>query len=103
MASGLSRAAGGNDTVYGRGKQGDPFYYDDELYGDDGATDVSQHGNDKLYGGYGNDYLIGEGGDDLLSGGGGIDEIYARDESGEVGEDTVKGGSGPDSIAAEYC
>jgi Ca2+-binding RTX toxin-like protein len=92
------RAAGGNDTVYGRGKQGDPYYYDDELYGDGGATDVTQEGDDKLYGGYGNDYLVGDCGADLLSGGGGIDYIDAICTSPEEGEDTVKGGGGNDLI-----
>jgi Ca2+-binding RTX toxin-like protein len=95
------RAAGGNDTAYGRGKQGDPFYYDDELYGDGGATAVSQESDDKLYGGYGNDYLVGDCGADQLSGGGGIDYIDAICQLTREGEDAVKGGSGADLIDAQ--
>jgi Ca2+-binding RTX toxin-like protein len=87
-------------------------FYDDHLFGDDGANGISGHnGNDMLKGYGGSDTIAGDAGDDILMGldgddlliGGKQDTLYADHDGhdtlvGGLGRDILRGGSEADTF-----
>lgn len=80
--------AGGADSDVLTGEAGN-----DTIYGGASASDLTDTGNDLLYGDAGNDFLYGNGGNDALFGGDNDDQLF-----GGAGNDELDGGSGIDRL-----
>ena len=57
---------------------------------------ITEHGNDTIYGGAGDDWIFANGGDDFIDGGSDNDIIFA-----EAGDDVVLGGGGNDHLIGD--